>query len=84
MKMDRQGGFIIKYIILAVAALALLKYFFDWSIFDALASEEGQSTIDYIRKVLGYIWSYLSTPATYVWNEVIWPLIQWAISSLKK
>lgn len=83
-KDSHQRGFIIKYIILAVAALALLKYFFNWSIFDALASEEGRSTIDYTRRILGFVWSYLSLPATYAWNEIVWPLIEWAVANLKK
>jgi hypothetical protein len=78
-----QGGFI-GYIILIVAALALLKYFFDWSIFDALTSEQGKDTISYIRGLLDLIWSYLSVPVNYAWNEVIWPLIEWVLTKIKK
>lgn len=69
---------IIDWIILIIIALALLKYFFDWSIFDALASEEGRSTVGYIREVLTTIWSYIATPVTFAWKMVIKPLLDLA------
>ncbi len=56
----RQKGFI-SWLILIIIALALLKYFFDWSIFDAVASEQGRNTINYIREVLNVVWSYVKS-----------------------
>lgn len=81
--MERDRGFI-GYIVLIIIALAALKYFFDWSIFDAAASEEGRATIDYVKNVLSFIWKYLSVPVNYIWGEVLQPLLKWAISSLTK
>ena len=62
--MSSQGerGFI-SWLILIIIALALLYYFFDWSIFDAIESEKGRATINYIREVLSTSWSYLKTLA---------------------
>jgi hypothetical protein len=66
----QQKGFI-SWLILIIIALALLKYFFDWSIFDAASSEQGKSTISYIREVLNVIWSYIRIPIMFIWNIVI-------------
>jgi hypothetical protein len=72
---ETQKGFI-SWIILIIVALALLKYFFDWSIFDAAASEQGRGTISYIRDVLNTIWSYISTPVIFIWSQIIWPILE--------
>ncbi|PIQ66621.1 MAG: hypothetical protein COV96_00535 [Candidatus Zambryskibacteria bacterium CG11_big_fil_rev_8_21_14_0_20_42_18] len=66
----RQKGFI-SWIILFIIALALLKYFFNWSIFDAAATEEGKSTITYIRDVLNFLWSYIEVPARWIWQRIL-------------
>lgn len=66
----RQKGFI-SWIILFIIALALLKYFFNWSIFDAAATEEGKGTIAYIRDVLNFIWYYIETPVKWIWQRVL-------------
>ncbi len=71
-------------LVLIVAALALLKYFFNWSIFDAAASEQGRSTVSYIRDVLNTVWSYIGTPVTFAWQEVVRPLFQFAFDSLRQ
>ena len=68
---------------LIIMGLALLKYFFDWSIFDAAASAEGKGTIDYIRQVLNFVWFYLETPVKYIWNEVLWPLLSMLLNRLQ-
>ncbi|MBI1974365.1 MAG: hypothetical protein HYS51_00690 [Candidatus Zambryskibacteria bacterium] len=57
--MQTNRGFIGK-IILIIIGLALLKYFFDWSIFDAIDSPRGQAAISYIKDII-----------TYIWNEII-------------
>lgn len=78
----KQRGFI-GILVLIIIALAALKYFFNWSIFDAAASEEGRGTISYIRDILDTIWSYLAFPVTFTWNEVVWPLLKLAWQSLQ-
>lgn len=82
MEKEEQKGFI-HLILLGLVALALLKYSFDWSIFDALASEQGQGTVTYIRRVLDTIWSYISAPVTFVWNYVIWPVLEFSWQSFQ-
>ncbi len=54
--MDR--GFV-RSLILIIIALAFLKYFFNWSIFDALESEQGRATVNYLREVLNISWFYI-------------------------
>ena len=68
-------GSIIFWFLVVIATLAVLKFFFNWDIFDAAASEQGISTIRYIREVLNYIWGYIEMPAKFAWNEVLWPLL---------
>ena len=80
--MKRDRGFI-GYLILIIAALALLKYFFNWSIFDAAASEEGRGTIAYIRQVLSVTWSYIAAPVTFTWNEIVLPILNLSWQSLQ-
>ena len=67
--MKKDKGFI-SWLILIIIALALLKYFFNWSIFDAIASEQGRSTINYIREVLNTSWSYIKVPVMFIWQKV--------------
>ena len=68
--MKKDNGFF-SWVILIIVALALLKYFFNWSIFDAAASEQGRSTINYIRDVLNTTWSYIRTPVIFIWQRVL-------------
>jgi len=68
--MKRDKGFV-SWLILIVIALALLKYFLNWSIFDAANSEQGRNTINYIKDVLNAIWFYLRTPALFIWQMVV-------------
>jgi hypothetical protein len=63
-------GFI-SWLILIIVALAALKYFFDWSIFDAAATEEGRGTINYIREVLNTTWFYIKTPLAFLWDKLL-------------
>ncbi len=81
--MKKQGGFI-SILLIIIIALALLKYFFNWSIFDAAASEEGRGTVSYIRDVLNTVWAYIETPVEFAWNEVIKPLFGFAFDALRK
>jgi len=68
--MNRQRGFV-GWIVLIIIALALLKYFFNWSIFDVANSEQGRNTINYIKDVSAFIWSYLRVPVTFLWQRII-------------
>lgn len=58
-------------VILIIIALALLYYFFDWSIFEFASSERGQKTLEYIKDVLALTWSYLKAPVGFVWDKLI-------------
>ena len=81
--MNIRKGFI-SILLLIIVALALLKYFFNWSVFDAAASEQGQGTISYIRDVLNTVWSYIEVPVRYAWDEVVKPLFSFAFDSLRQ
>lgn len=83
MNQKDQKGFITT-LLLIIIALAALKYFFNWSIFDAAASEQGQGTISYIRNVLNTVWSYIGEHVRFVWQEVVKPLFAFAFSALRE
>ncbi len=68
--MRKDKGFI-GWLILIIIALALLKYFLNWSIFDAAASEQGRNTINYIKDVLNFVWSYARIPVLFIWQKVL-------------
>ena len=70
----KERGFIGK-IVLILIALALLKYFLNWDIFDAASSDQGKSTILYVRDLINLIWSYISFPVTFAWDKIVWPII---------
>lgn len=70
-------------IVLIIVGLALLKYFLNWSIFDAAASEEGRATITYVRDIINTVWSYIGSPVNFAWNEVVKPLFEFAFDSLR-
>lgn len=76
-----EKGFITT-LLLIIVALAALKYFFDWSIFDAAASEQGRGTISYIRDVLDTVWTWIEAPVQFVWNEIVMPLLSFTKDSL--
>lgn len=71
---NREGGFI-TLIIFLIIALALLKYFFDWSIFDATDTPQGQETVSYTRQLIDTVWFYLKTPALWVFHNILEPLL---------
>ncbi|MDP2641943.1 MAG: hypothetical protein Q8P21_01465 [bacterium] len=65
-----ERGFIGK-LVLIIIALALLYYFFNWSIFDAVESEQGRATVEYIRNVLNTGWAYIRDLAILVWDKLV-------------
>jgi hypothetical protein len=70
----KQDGFI-AFILIFIIALALLKYFFDWSIFEASATPQGQETVSYTRNLIDTIWHYLQAPIAWIWNNILWPIL---------
>ena len=80
MKKD-QG--LIGYIILIIIGLALLKYFFNWSIFEAAATPQGQETVSYTHQVINTIWSHLNVPFHFVWDKILAPLFSVFWNTLK-
>ncbi|MDO8590159.1 MAG: hypothetical protein Q7R69_02705 [bacterium] len=67
--MKKDKGFI-SWLVLIIIALALLKYFFGWSIFDAASTEQGRGTIAYIKDVLSFVWYYLKVPVLFLWRII--------------
>lgn len=80
---NREGGFITTILIIIVA-LAALKYFLNWDIFDAAASEEGQTTISYVKDVINTVWSYIEAPVKFAWDEVVKPIFGFAFDAFKE
>lgn len=76
-------GFISTLVVI-ILALAAAKYFFDWSIFDAAATPEGQGTVTYVRRILDVIWSYIGYPIAWIWNEIVMPILRVGFGSLQE
>jgi hypothetical protein len=74
MKGNAQKG-IIGLIVLIIVALILAKYFLNFNIFSAAASPQGTATVSYTQQVLNTGWSYIAVPATFVWNQIVWPIL---------
>ncbi len=62
-------GFI-GWLILIIIALALAKYFFDWSIFDAINSENGRETIEYMKNVIDVSWNWIKTNVMALYGKI--------------
>ncbi len=78
LRMEKGNRGFIQLIVLVIIGLAALKYFLNWSIFDAASSAEGRSTISYVRDIVNFIWSYIGYPVTWTWHNVVWPLLSLA------
>lgn len=74
-KVNREKGSVIFWVLVILVALTALKYFLNWDIFDAAASDQGQSTILYMRSVINYVWAYIEAPVKFAWNDVAWPIL---------
>jgi hypothetical protein len=79
----KDGGFI-SLIILIILGLAALKYFLNWDIFDAASTDQGQSTIGYVRNLINTLWSYIGAPLTWIWNQIVWPILSLGWDSLQE
>ena len=71
---NKKGGFI-GIIVLIIIALIVLKYLYNFSVFDAASSPQGQSTISYTQQVWGTVWSTIGPPVTFFENQIFFPLV---------
>ena len=53
-------------VVVIIIGLAALKYFFDWSIFEAAGTAEGQSTLSYVKELL--VW--IKDKVVSLWNHI--------------
>jgi hypothetical protein len=74
---------IIGLLVILLLALILAKYIFNWSIIDAAATPQGQSTVDYLKQIFMTIWNYLAQPVTFFWQKIVWPIIMVAWTGLE-
>jgi len=81
--MKKDSGFI-GLIIIIILALAALKYFLNWDVFDAASTDQGQNTVGYVRNIVNTIWSYIGEPIAWIWREVAWPLFSFVWDNLLK
>lgn len=65
MNTKKDRGFV-QIIVVAIIALVALKYFFDWSIFEAAGTPEGQGALAYLKEILVWLkdsvlalWAYI-------------------------
>ncbi|MEK7461696.1 MAG: hypothetical protein AAB586_01355 [Patescibacteria group bacterium] len=68
--MPRNKGFV-SWLILIIIALALLKYFLNWSIIDVANSEQGKNTINYVKDVLNIVWFYIKPAVMFIWRMIM-------------
>lgn len=82
MQRSNDKGFI-GLIILIIIALVLLKYFLNWSVFQAAATPQGQETVSYTHQIFNTIWSHVATPLTFVWERIFHPILSLAWSNFE-
>ena len=70
MKRDRKDRGFVGTLVLIIVALMALKYFFDWSIFDALNSEAGRNTVEYIKEVIFTVWNFIQDWTLLIWDKI--------------
>src|SRR4051812_26261331 len=72
---NRERGGIVLWIVLIIVGLGLLKYFLNWDVFDAAATDKGHTTIGYVRQIINSIWSVVGYPLMKVWYYALHPLL---------
>ncbi len=79
MKRKYNGG-LIKAIILIVVALVILGFVFHINIVDVFNSPDVQSNLNWFWNIILKIWSYVSAPIMFIWNNfiigIVWKAIQ--------
>jgi hypothetical protein len=81
-RVQKEGG-LIGMLVLIIIALALLKYFLDWSVFEAAGTPQGHETLSYTKEIIQTVWSYLSVPFHFIWDKIAWPLLDLFWQTLK-
>lgn len=70
-KISKNGG-LVGNLILVVAGLVLLSYFFDIDVIDFIKSPPVQNVWNYIKDGTYIIWDkFLDTPVLFIWNKII-------------
>lgn len=62
-------------IVLIIIALIVLKYLYNFSVFEAASTPQGQSTITYTQQVFSTIWTTIGPSVTFVENQIFFPLV---------
>ncbi len=77
-----ERGFI-GLLILIFIALVVAKYLWNWSIFDATASPQGQDTVSYGHHLWDTVWFYIRTPVVFFWDRIVVPILSVAWGSFQ-
>ena len=80
--MLKQRGFV-GIILLIIIALVVLKYLYNFSVFDAAGTPQGQNTVQYTEQLFGTLWSYIRVPVTLAWERVVWPILDLSWSNFQ-
>ncbi len=72
MKINKQKGGIIKFLIIVIALIALASFFFNFSVQDVVENPQTQQNFSYIWTHASSVYhSYLATPVNFIWNDII-------------
>jgi hypothetical protein len=71
---NQKGGFI-GLIVLIILALIVLKYLYNFSVFEAATTPQGQQTISYTQQLINSIWNVIGPSVSFVANQIFFPLI---------
>ena len=71
---NKKGGFI-GIIVLIIVALIILKYLYNFSVFEAASTPQGQSTISYTQQIINTIWTTIGPPLSFFNNKIFLPLV---------
>ena len=69
MKREKERG-IIGLLVVLVVGLILAKYLFNWSIFTAAESQQGQETVSYTHELFSNAWYYIKLPFVFIWQRI--------------
>lgn len=76
MKINKQKGGIIKWLIIIIALIAAASFFFDFSIQEVIENEQTQSNFRYIwNQIFTFYNTYLADKVNYLWNDIFIDLI---------
>ncbi len=76
MKINKQNGGIIKWLIVIITIIFLASFFFNFSIQDVVEDDQSQSNIEYIWSHVSNFYNiYLADKIDYLWNNIFIDLI---------